>query len=225
MNRSSILFVLSVLALALAAASTSEDVNANHNHQLAVTITNLTKGQVFSPPIIATHHRRLTPLFELGAKASDELAALAEDGKTGPLEKIWKDDPLVKEVVTAGDPIPPGESATVYINASYSYDNMTVAGMLVSSNDAFFALNGVKLSRYDWKTYQSAAYDAGSEDNNEMCAFIPGPPCMNGAGMRDTDGAEGYVYIHSGIHGSADLMASVRDWNNPVAKITVRRVR
>ena len=48
---------------------------------------------------------------------------------------------------------------------------------------------------------------------------------MNGAGMRDTDGAEGYVYIHSGIHGGADLTASVRDWNDPVAKITVRRVR
>ena len=47
---------------------------------------------------------------------------------------------------------------------------------------------------------EAAAYDAGSEYNSEDCAFIPGPPFGNG-GVRDTDGAEGYVQILSGIHG------------------------
>ncbi len=221
MNRKSVLFVLSVLVLAITAAGTSEDVTANHNYEMEVTITNLTKGQVFSPPIVATHHRRLTPLFELGSEASVELAALAEDGMTGPLEMLWN-DPLVKDVKT-GDFIMPGQSGTIEVNAAYGRDTLTVAGMLVSSNDAFFALNGVKLPRSGWKTYTSPAYDAGSESNNEMCDFVPGPPC--GGDDRATDGAEGYVYIHSGIHGVGDLLPSERNWHNPVAKITVRLVR
>lgn len=221
MNRRTALLVLSVLVLAITVAGTSEDVTANQNYKLKVTITNLTKGQVFSPPIVATHHRRLTPLFVLGSKASVELAALAEDGMTGPLEMLWN-DPLVKDVKT-GDFIMPGHSATIVVDASYGRDYLTVAGMLVSSNDAFFALNGVKSPRSGWKSYLSPAYDAGSEANNEGCDFVPGPPC--GGDDRATEGAEGYVYIHSGIHGVGDLMPSVWDWHNPVAKITVRRTR
>lgn len=37
--------------------------------------------------------------------------------------------------------------------------------------------------------------------------------------------AEGYVYIHPGIHGIGDLPATNHDWNNPVAKVTIRQVR
>lgn len=107
MNRKWVLFVLSIAVPAIVVASTSQDVSADHNNELEVTTTNLTKGQVFSPPMVATHHRRLTPLFELGAEASDELAALAEDDLTGPLEELWEDEPPVKDVATAGGPYLP----------------------------------------------------------------------------------------------------------------------
>ena len=40
-----------------------------------VTITNLTHGQVFSPPIVITHKHDFI-LFDLGEMASEELAAL-----------------------------------------------------------------------------------------------------------------------------------------------------
>ena len=49
-----------------------------------ITITNLTRGQVFSPPIAVGHDRDFS-LFRLGDEASPELAALAEGGDTGPL--------------------------------------------------------------------------------------------------------------------------------------------
>ncbi len=71
--------------------------------------------------------------------------------------------------------------------------------------------------------FYSPAYDAGTEVNNEMCAYIPGPPCGNG-GVRDTAGAEGYVYVSNGIQGTGDLDPAVFNWNNPVAKIMVKRV-
>ena len=55
---------------------------------------------------------------------------------------------------------------------------------------------------------------------------IPGPIC-GGAGLSPGENPddEGYVHIHRGIHGIGDLNASVYDWRNPVARITVTRVQ
>ena len=44
-----------------------------------ITITNLTRGQVFSPPIVISHDRSFR-LFTLGDMASAGLALLAEEG-------------------------------------------------------------------------------------------------------------------------------------------------
>ena len=125
----------------------------------------------------------------------------------------------------ANGPILPGETATVRVSGDpWWFNRLSIAGMLVITNDAFYGLNGAKLPRYGSASFSSPGYDAGSEANNERCAFIPGPPCNN-PGVRDTANAEGYVHIHAGIHGIGDLDASVYDWRNGVASIRVRRVR
>ena len=51
--------------------------------------------------------------------------------------------------------------------------------MLVPTNDAFVALNGVEgpKSRGTF-TLVSPAYDAGTEDNDELGVSIPGPPVV-----------------------------------------------
>jgi hypothetical protein len=36
---------------------------------------------------------------------------------------------------------------------------------------------------------------------------------------------KGYLRIHRGIHGISDLKPAIYDWRNPVAKITVTRIR
>lgn len=72
-------------------------------------------------------------------------------------------------------------------------------------------------------SYESPAYDAGSEPNDEQCVNIPGPVCGGAGGSPDT-GGEGYVHIHAGIHGIGDLVAADRDWRNPVAKVVIKRV-
>ena len=117
----------------------ADDERYKKTRKYKVTITNLTRGQIFSNPIVIGHNRNFS-LFKLGYEASEELAALAEDGMTGPLE-ILIDDlyPRAKYAVADG-PIPYGESASVYLELS-KRDNLslvTVAGMLVSTNDAFF---------------------------------------------------------------------------------------
>ena len=67
------------------------------------------------------------------------------------------------------------------------------------------------------------AYDSGTEINDELCASLPGPGCGPDAGP-ESDG-EGYVYPAPGIRGVGDLDADALAWNNPVARITIRRVR
>ncbi len=65
--------------------------------------------------------------------------------------------------------------------------------MLVTTNDAFFAIRGVPVPRRGAKTADAETYDTGGEANSESCTFIPGPPCGNEQ-VRDTTGAEGYAY-------------------------------
>ncbi len=195
---------------------------AEEGSRYAVTITNLTKGQVLTPPVVATHGKAFS-LFAPGMPASPEMSALAEDGMTGPLMGLLASLPEVYESVAASGPILPGGSVTVEISAEEMFNRISVAGMLATTNDGFFALHGVKIPRKDGETFLAAAYDAGSEGNSESCAYIPGPPCGNG-GVRDTGSAEGFVHVHSGIHGIGDLDPAMHDWNNPVAEVTVRRL-
>jgi len=92
--------------------------------------------------------------------------------------------------------------------------------MLVTTNDGFYALNAMHLPGSGSVTYYSPGYDAGTEKDSELCSKIPGPPCGS-HNVRDTAGAPGYVFIHSGIHGVGDLAPAQFDWKNPVAKITI----
>ena len=115
--------------------------------------------------------------------------------------------------------IDPGESVTIYITGNRDYNRLSLAGMLLPTNDTFVAVDSMPLPRRH-ATSLALAYDAGSEMNDEMCANIPGPPC---GGAPFSDGlAEGYVHISRGISGEGDLKASDHDWRNPVARVTVR---
>ena len=197
------------------------------NRTYEVTIVNVTKGQVFSPPVLVTHSSDVA-LFEVGTPALVELALVAEDGAGQPLVDLVEGLPQVFEAQATSAPLMPGASAVYSIDGSRNKGVLSVVGMLVNTNDAFFAIDSVDLPRFrgSSRSYYASAYDAGSEGNNEDCAFIPGPACPAGSGnARSTADAEGYVHIHNGVHGIADLAASAYDWRNPVARITITRVR
>lgn len=190
-----------------------------------ISITNVTRAQPLSPPVVVIHNGSFTPLFTLGSPASSELFQIAEDAVNGPMLTKLGTDPEVGDVIEifgSTGPIVPGETAKGTLTVDSHFDRLSLVGMLVTTNDAFYAVNDRDLWRLP-QTLWSPAFDAGSETNNEDCAFIPGPPCNN-VGERETSGAEGYVHVHGGIHGLADLDPATHDWRNPVAYVTVRRI-
>ncbi len=188
---------------------------------LKVTVTNLTRGQTFTPILVVAHNPRAR-LFQAGAKASDELAILAEDGNVAPLAAALKQLKAVKGVADSGGLLGPGETTTIEVPA-HGARRVSLAAMLIPTNDAFVSLNSVRAPKHGSITYTALAYDAGSEPNDEDCANIPGPVC-GGVGESSDAGGEGYVHVHAGIHGIGSLDPAERDWRNPVARITVRRV-
>jgi Spondin_N len=220
----SIVFALAVITSILAGGT----VLAENSPRFEVTVTNLTRGQQFTPILVASHKEGVS-LFKLGDPASPELAILAEEGDTAPLTALLSGMAEVRDVASSSGLLDPGRSVRVIVEMGGAFNHISVAAMLIPTNDGFFALNGVEgPTGKETLTFFSPAYDAGSERNDELCASIPGPfftECggLGGGGMP-TGGEEGYVHIHAGIHGIGDLDAAERDWRNPVANIVIRRI-
>ncbi len=134
-----------------------------------VTITNLTAKQVFSPPLVATHSSSLH-VWQLGGMASEGMRILAEEGANMKLIEELKGK---AQVFTADTPLMPGKSVTLNITLRDG-DVLSAATMLVQTNDAFTGLDSISLSGSVDK--ETAAYDAGTEENTELAADVPGPP-------------------------------------------------
>jgi hypothetical protein len=187
-----------------------------------VTITNLTKTQNFTPILAATHSADIA-FFAPGAPAIDEIAIIAESGNVAPLDELLATVPdLVLDTAINGALLGPGESVTVTVDGHRLYDRLSFAAMLIPTNDTFVALNSAPLPTHT-AMFTAYAWDAGSEENDELCTSIPGPPCF-GEGSSEADG-EGFVHIANGVHGIGDLPAAAYDWNGPVARVVVTRVR
>ncbi|MGH9838576.1 MAG: spondin domain-containing protein [Blastocatellia bacterium] len=228
-------FGLAALARNLTSAQGQQDASPQgafawgQGNRYEVTITNLTRGQQFTPILVASHREGVS-LFKLGEPVSSQMATLAEEGNTAPLAALLTSMPQVRDVVSGSGLTDPGKSVTLTFDAPGAFDHFSVAAMLIPTNDAFFAINGVELPRGNSPlTLFSPAYDSGSERNDELCASIPGPSFTEcggpGGGGAPTGGEEGFAHIHAGIHGIGNLMPARRDWRNPVARIIVRRVR
>jgi hypothetical protein len=189
--------------------------------EFAVTITNITKGQAFTPILVASHRGNLD-LYTQGHAASDELTSIAEGGDIAPMQTLWAANSSVSDMADSGGLLGPGESVTVTVSASNAR-RISLASMLIPTNDSFIALDSQVVPRNGSPaTYWLPALDAGSETNSESCADIPGPVC-GGTGPSDADG-EGFVHVSAGISGHGDLPAMDYDWRNPVAKVTVQRI-
>ncbi len=227
-------FLRILMAPLLALSMLSSLANAQgRSLKYEVTVTNITKGMILSPALVALHKAGLDPIFRLGEPASSELAAVAEDAMLDPLMSALALSPrVVGTAIITGQsgPIMPGETASIILDAGRGFPptKISLAGMLVTTNDGFYGLSSADapslhafLGSGSLETYLVPAYDAGSEYNSESCAYIPGPPCGS-PNVHDPAAAEGFVHIHEGIHGEGDLSPSALDWRNPVAKITIR---
>jgi hypothetical protein len=208
-----------VAALVFSSSSALADGKASYD----VTITNLTNSISFTPILVASHRKPVT-IFELGSPASEDLSMVAESGNSAPLTATLKKNKQVVDVQNSGGLLLPGASVSVIVSAKRGAKLISIASMMLPTNDGFIALDSVQVPKSGSATYYSPGYDAGTELNDELCANIPGPTC-GGAGESLEEVNEDYVHIHRGIHGIGDLNASTYDWRNPVAKITVTRIR
>jgi len=242
--------VLSRLAIALAVMSSVAflvPATASATPPVAtyeVTITNLTDGQPFTPPVVAVH-RQPVDVFTVGEPASVELQEIAENGNLPPMLAAL--DPAtnrhVSSLAPVGGPLVPDglpgsadfdDSVTLTVTGDRGAKYLSWASMLICTNDGFTGIDGLRLPKQvgDTVTVTAAGYDAGTELNTEDFADIV-PPCQGlvgissgdpGTGMTNPALAEGgVIHHHDGVLGGNDLQP-LHDWTDPVAMVTVERI-
>ncbi len=193
---------------------------ADGNKTYKATITNLTQGQVMTPPVLIVHKSRFS-LFTLGEAASFGLSRQARDGDPTDLLAELDGNPAVKNVVTGGG-IGPGETGEILFSGKKkSY--LSLSSMLASTNDAFVSYKGLPLKLDGPQTIFLYVYDAGAEVNNEDCAYIPGPPCGNGGADTVAD-AIAKVQFHPGLHFQGDLVPLTHAFGVIAGKVVIEEV-
>lgn len=211
--------LLLVGAIVLPAGAAPADSGGTRGWQ--VTVENLTPAgsQPLSPPLVVVHSTR-ADVWSVGTIANHGVAAIAEDANNAPLEEALADVPGVVDVFTVpGGPILPGDARTFEVETRGGFNRLSLLSMLVNTNDAFTGLDSLHIHGRG-TVVDTNAYDAGSERNNELAGFIPGP-CCNNPFMRDPEGA--LIKPHGGITGVGDLEPAVYGWPEPAARITITR--
>ena len=206
--------ILMVFALLIPMTSVFAS-DGDHFITYEVTLENLTDGQIFSPPIFITHKRGYQ-LFYLRGRTSEELRLIAETGNNGPAAESANASRKVFDVEALSVPLLPGESLTVTIQARKN-SNLSLASMLVQTNDGFVGANSLRLPRENTRDFYLRTYDAGTEKNNELADYVPGPPF--GGTLRDPSYQR--IRLHRGILGIGDVDPAIYGWDEPTAKLTI----
>ena len=230
--RAAALATVAVYGLTLGAAPTDAQMMENRVYQ--VTITNLTSGQLLSPPVLAAHGQEYA-VFEVGEQASEGIWTVAEQGNPMLLAEQLRATPEVASVAVADGPVHriggPGESTMTMRIESHGAERLSVAMMLGCTNDGFTGLSSVSLSRsMTAVTYYGAAYDAGTEQNNQLWTSMPDGCNALGPAPRDADGQNARdltsepITMHAGIVAGTGDLGQEFAWSEAVVKITVQRV-
>lgn len=210
--------LLVLTATLLASATSFAQGNGNNWATYEITLENRTPAQVFSPPLFVAH-RPDVRLFQVGKYASEELRLIAEDGNNGPAAAAASASDRVYDVEALSAPLLPGQHVTVHITAALGA-KLSLAAMLVQTNDGFTGADRITLPSNGTRTYNLNSYDAGTEANNELAAYVPGPPF--GGTMRSPTHQP--ISHHPGILGIGDIDPNVYGWNDPSARLTITRV-
>jgi hypothetical protein len=202
-----------------------------------VTVYNLSEGQPFTPPLAATHRQPIS-MFQVGSPASYEIQQIAENGNLTPMSDLLGSSDHVFDVVTAGgDPPPvlPGQSRSFYIDSAAGAKWLSLASMLICTNDGFTGLDSQRLPKQVGESVSVYAdgYDAGTEINTEAWSDLV-PPCAVITGFGDQGGTgasnpalaeDGVIRRHPNVQGTGDLQIDPHRWAEPVAKFEIERVQ
>ena len=202
-----------------------------------ITIENLTTGQPFSPGIAATHTKKVH-VFRRGRAASEGIRLIAENGDPTEAAAELTGAPGFHDVLATAAPVgcigcsgPFPSSMTFQLEAASKANRLSLAVMLICTNDGFVGLDRVKLpGGFKPKTFHAHAFDSGTEANDELFTSIVdacggiGPVAVPDDELNDRTPTSDHIAHHRGISGVGDLAPSVYGWTK-VEKITVQRVK
>jgi len=214
-NITSTLLLGSMLAFS---ACGTEDDKSNETvvtPEYTITVTNLTAGQPMSPVLVTSN-----TIFSVGESASVGLEKLVESGTNTEL--------LDANGVSGVALLTPGASETLSLTTSSS--TLSIATMLVKTNDAFAGVNAYHISHLanaQSETIYLNVYDAGTEANTETNTTVPG---FGGEGFNSNRDDSDRVSLHAGVITKDDGLTSsaltaMEKFNNPALSVTFKRVK
>lgn len=216
----------------LAGCPSSDDDDKTKSYRYTVNVTNQTANQPMSPLAVLVHNSDYQ-LFEVGQSASAELEYLAEGGSNAELIALAGSNDDIDQGISGNGLLLPGNSDEVTITLDPSdYGYLSVASMLVNTNDAFIGETGLSLKTLSvGESFEMNmnVWDSGTELNDELAATIPGP-AGGGEGFNATrNDSNDAVSFHAGVISQDDgLVTSALSANhrflNPGAKVTITRI-
>ncbi len=196
-------------------------------YSYTVMVTNLTYAQPLSPIAVVLHGDNT--MWSVGEAASVSLEQLAEGGDNTDFIA----DSSVLASSSAEGPLLPGTANSITISTTDRLaTNLTIATMLVNTNDAFSGLTGIDISSMtinDNKSWNLNVYDSGTELNSESVGSIPGP-ADNGTGFDESRDDVNFVAYHSGVVSQDDglsnsVLTQAHRFDNPAIKLTITRTK
>ena len=193
-----------------------------------ISITNLTAGQPMAPAAVVLHNANYA-MYTLGTTASVALETLAEGGDNSMLLAEAKATTDVDDAEGLSGLLTPGSTLSVTVEGDDDY--LSLAGMLVNTNDGFVGLRNYHLSHLsvgEAERLELSTYDAGTEANSESAATVP---AQKGEGFNAArDDANDKVRAHAGVVTADDGLSSsalsaIHRFDNPTAQLTITRIQ
>ena len=174
-----------------------------------VTFTNLTAGQLMTPPVAAIHDPS-AHLFQVGSVASDAIRDIAETGNSAALVQFATDNPSLvsaAEVIGAG-PFGAGANVTGSLTPTESGQVFSAVNMVICTNDGISGVDSIALpAGNEPVTVMAMAYDAGTRVNQaDALSFFP-PPCAAGDAVNEApvEDPRADIAAHAGQGGLANV--------------------
>ncbi len=193
-----------------------------------IELINLTNNQPFSPPAAMLHDGGFSA-WEIGKPASEAIEVLAESGGASKLISLQQGNPMF----TGKGELLAGQTLSFEIGSSdANVNHLTLATMLVNTNDAFTGLTNIDLEGMtsgDKRVFLTPAYDAGTEFNDELAAHVPGPAAGGEGFNAARDDVTAVVTHHAGVvskdDGLADsALSQAERFDNPVLLVKITRL-
>lgn len=222
-------FISTALIAGLSGCSDSDNDNSTATAEMIeyeISVMNLTHSQPLSPVAVLSHQSDFKG-WQIGSASSAALELLAEGGDNGDFIAMAG----VEHSASGTGVILPGAAESVSLMLEDASSSVTIATMLVNTNDAFSGVTGFDLTELnsgDSESFYLPVYDAGTESNSEMSGSIPGP-ADGGEGFNAARDDVDFVARHPGVVSNQDgydesALLAAHKFDGPVAKVTITRL-